>query len=129
MKKILSILAVAILAACAANSNMLDSKSFTITELNGTEYVAMGEDAGTISFQEGRCNVYLGGNQIFAEYKECANGAISFGEAGATKMFVPDSLREDEFLAAFAKVSSFEMDETGVSFKDAQGNVLFKASK
>lgn len=121
--------AAVILAACATSNTALDKQTFTLCELNGTEYVPVEAGFGTISFADGRCNAYLGGNQIFAVYTEGKNGKLEFSQSGSTKMFVPDELREDEFVEAFGKVVSYRMDGGTVSFLDASKNVLFRAVK
>lgn len=126
MKKIFAIIASAVLVGCTASNEVLNNKTYTLTELNGTEYVAV-EQPATISFAEGRCNAYLGGNQIFALYSEGKNGKISFSECGQTRMFVPEELREDEFVAAFNTVARFEVEDNTITFFNAEGEPVFKA--
>lgn len=130
MKKILSTLAAAaLLAACTASVSAIDNQLFKITELNGTEYVSLGEQPAAIAFSDGVCNATVGGNGIFAEYAEGKDGALTFCNGGATKMMVPEEYREDEFIAAFNAIASYKVDGETVVFLDAEGNELIKAVK
>lgn len=129
MRKIFTVIAAAALVSCAATTEVLDSQSFNITELNGTEYVSMGEEPAFISFSEGRCNASVGGNSIFADYKEGKNGALDMTMGGATKMLVPDEFREDEFIAAFNAIASYKFDGDTIVFFGKNGEELIKATK
>lgn len=127
MKKILSIIAAGLLAACAVGTNVLDNKSFRLTELNGTEYVPQTEEGATISFSDGNCYAYLGGNRISASYKEGKNGALTLGHSLMTRMLVPQEFREDEFVDALNSAASFKIENGTVSFYNGEGELLFKA--
>lgn len=131
MKKAISLFAAAsLLAACAQQAQSpIAEQSFTIFELNGTELVQYAEEPSTISFVEDRCCAYVGGNQIFAFYEEGEQGALSFKEGGATKMAVPEEIREDEFLEAFCSIASYSIENDVISFLDENGTVLFRAVK
>lgn len=131
MKKIITFMASAILTAACASSNgaLLDNQSFTISDLNGTELVSITEEPASISFSEGRCNAYVGGNRITATYKEGKDGELSLEYGASTKMMVPEECREDEFIAAFNSVASFKLDGNTVVFFDKDGVELFRASK
>ncbi|MCQ2135538.1 MAG: META domain-containing protein [Bacteroidales bacterium] len=135
MKKFIAVLAAVCAVACAPKGQSeepvaaLDGKSFNVVELNGVEYVNQTETPASVSFAEGQVNATVGGNQIFAAYEEGENGAVSFSESGMTKMFVPEEFREDEFAAAFNNVAAFVLEEGVLSLKDAQGNVVIKATE
>lgn len=127
MKKILFILTAALLAACAVCTNVLENKSFHLTELNGTEYVPQTEEGATISFSDGNCYAYLGGNRISAAYKEGRNGSLTLGHSLMTRMLVPQEFREDEFTDALNAVKSFKIQDGTASFYNEAGELLFKA--
>lgn len=132
MKKILTALAVVFsVFSCGTNKNTetLDEKKLNITEINGKQYIKVSEDAGTLSFHNGMCSVYLGGNLISASYKESRKGALKFMDGGSTKMAVPEEYREEEFLSVFYKTASYKLENGVYLFLDADGKILFKATK
>lgn len=125
MKKI--IYAMAALSVMACTSSRLDNKSFTIVELNGTEYVSMGDEAAFISFGEGKYRTYVGGNRIFGAYREGKDGSLSISDGGMTRMLVPDEYREDELVLALGAVSSFRLDGDVMVLLSSEGDELLKA--
>lgn len=115
------------LVSCASSHSAIEGQQLLIVELNGTEYVSQGETPASISFSDGRCSATVGGNIINADYKEDKNGGLEFSMGLSTKMMVPDSYREDEFVAAFNSISSYKADGDEISFMDAEGKVVIKA--
>lgn len=132
MKKAKTFIATAIttiIFSSCTTSNMLTGKTFDITELNGTTITSRDDNAAFITFNEGDLNTSVGCNRIFAPYKAMKDGTIIISEGGATKMLCPDELREDEYLAALHKVKRYVVNGKTVSFLDADGKVLFKATQ
>lgn len=130
MKKILcAAVAAATLASCASTSDVLNDQTFTLVELNGTEYVSVGEEPAVIIFADGRLNANLGGNSITATYKAGQDGSLELSYGASTKMLVPDEYREDEFVAALNSVRSFALDGDVVSLLNGEGTVVVKAEK
>ena len=129
MKKIVLAATAAVIMSCAASTELLKDQSFNITELNGTEYVSMGEETAGILFQDGRLNANLGGNSISAEYKEGADGTLSLEYALSTKMLVPEEFREDEFISALNNVTSFTIEGDVLTLLGKDGEALIKAQR
>lgn len=129
MKKFIVAIAALVLAACTSPKDNLADKTFKIVELNGTEYVSMGEQPAYITFQDGKISASVGGNSIFANYEEGKDGAITLTEGGMTKMMVPEEYREDEFVEALNSVVSFAICECcqDLSLLNAEGTVVIKA--
>lgn len=115
------------LVSCAAPHSAIEGKQLLIVELNGTEYVSHGETPANIAFSGGRCSATVGGNIINADYKESKNGGLEFSMGLSTKMMVPESYREDEFVAAFNSISSYKASGEEVSFMDAEGKVVIRS--
>lgn len=116
-----------VLASCASAAKLLQDKTFTITELNGIEYVSMGEEPAAISFANGLCNANLGGNIINANYEETAKCELKLSYGLSTKMLVPEEYREDEFIRALNTVVKFELNENVLSLLDEAGVAVIKA--
>ncbi len=128
IKTLVAALAVASgLVSCASSRSAIDGRQLLIVELNGTEYVSQGETPANMAFSNGRCSATVGGNIINADYKEGKNGGLEFSMGLSTKMMVPESYREDEFVAAFNSISSYKASGDEVSFMDAEGKVLIKS--
>ena len=131
-KKITTVITVGMMAismtSCSTRA-LLSGKTYNITELNGTALPGSEMSPAFISFKDGEINTSVGCNRIFAPYKALKDGSITICEGGATKMFCPDELREDEYLAALNKVKRYEIDGKTVSFYDENGKLLFKATE
>lgn len=119
----------AMMVSCKSGVASIDNQTFAITELNGTALPGSEIAKPSIMFQDGRVSATVGCNTIGGEYKADADGNITITQGMMTKMFCPEEMREDEFLAAFNKVAKYTVDDGEVSFLDAQGNLLFKAKK
>ena len=130
-KKITTVIALGIMAismtSCSTGA-LLSGKTYNITELNGTALPGSETSPAFIWFKDGEINTSVGCNSIFAPYKAEKDGTITISEGGATKIFCPDELREDEYLAALHKVKRYEIDGKTVSFYDENGKLLFKAT-
>lgn len=125
---IAAVAALAMFVSCKSNVASLDNQTFAITELNGTALPGSEMAKPSIMFQGGRVSATVGCNNIGGEYKADAEGNITITQGMSTKMFCPEEMREDEFLAAFNKVARYTVATDGeVSFLDAEGNILFKA--
>ncbi|MGN1215042.1 MAG: META domain-containing protein, partial [Candidatus Cryptobacteroides sp.] len=103
--------------------------TFNIVELNGTEYQSLGEKPAFIAFEGEKCNASVGGNSIFASYKEEAEGKLALSEGGMTRMMVPQEYREDEFVEAFNSIASYKAEGDTVTFLNAEGTEVIKAVK
>ncbi|MCQ2290985.1 MAG: META domain-containing protein [Muribaculaceae bacterium] len=116
--------------SCKSTTTGLANQSYVLTELNGTPLQTINE-APSITFAKGRVNATVGCNQIMADYTVGKDGKLTFAMGAMTKMYCPDEMREDEFVAAFNKVARYSVSADGkeMSFLDEQGNVLFKAKK
>lgn len=123
-----AIAALAMCVSCKSNVASIDNKTFTLTELNGSTLEKVMETTPSISFDGSRVSATVGCNSITGEYKAGDDGALTFTYGASTRMFCPEEMREDEFLAAFNKVARYTVATDGeVSFLDAEGNLLFKA--
>lgn len=126
MRKFFYTIAVMAIAACTTASQ-LDNRTFEITELNGTEYVNFSDEPASLSFENGKCNAFVGANRIFVGYEEGRNGTLTISEGGMTRMLAPEECREDEFIDALNSVASFKLEGETVTFLAADGTELFKA--
>lgn len=115
------------LVACASSS--IDNTNLSVTELNGTTYVNMAEEPAYMNFTEGILSASVGGNVINSNYKEGKDGSLTFSMGLSTKMFVPEELREDEFVDAINSIASYKVDGNVFSFLNKDGNVVIKAQK
>lgn len=129
MKRAFLALAAAAAVSCAGGSNELNDKTFRIFELNGTELVVTGDVPAEVMFKDGRCNATVGGNSIFSAYQEGKDGSLTFTEGGMTKMFVPEELREDEFVEAINDVRSFVLDGDTLHLFNSAGELLMKGAR
>lgn len=127
-KTILAAIA-ALAVSCSASKDALNNQKFTITELNGTEYVSKGDAPAYISFSDGKLSTSVGGNVINASYKLGKDGSINISKGATTMMMVPEEFREDEYVDAVNKVASYEIKGDTVCFLDKNGSVLIKAQK
>lgn len=106
----------------------LENKTFAITQLNGTQLPGSEMAKPSIMFKDGRVSATVGCNSIGGFYVAGKDGSLTFKQGMSTKMFCPEEMREDEFIAAFNKVAKYNIADDGeVSFFDTQGNLLFKA--
>ena len=77
MKKLIIIAAaIAALSSCCCKNaeSSIANTAFNIIELNGTEYQSLGDKPAFIAFEDSTCNASVGGNSIFASYKEDKDG-------------------------------------------------------
>lgn len=131
MKKVLFL--VALVACLMMNScksgSVLTNKSYALTELNGFELKQVeSHRAPKISFTDSLMSATVGCNLINASYTVKPDGTITFGMGAMTKMYCPDALREDEFVAAIDKVVRYQASADGnyVNFLDRDGKILFR---
>jgi len=115
--------------ACATAVSAIDNTKLVVTELNGTEYVPQTEVQASMDFAGNNLSATVGGNIINANYKEGKDGALTISEGAMTRMMVPDSFREDEFVDAINAIASYKVEGNEISFIDADGNVVIKAVK
>lgn len=132
MKKLIIIAAaIAALSSCCCKNaeSSIANTAFNIIELNGTEYQSLGDKPAFIAFEDSTCNASVGGNSIFASYKEDKDGKLTLSEGGMTRMMVPAEYREDEFVNAFNSIASYTANSDTVVFLNAEGAELIKAVK
>ena len=132
MKKLIIIAAaIAALSSCCCKNaeSSIANSAFNIIELNGTEYQSLGDKPAFIAFEDSTCNASVGGNSIFASYKEDKDGKLTLSEGGMTRMMVPAEYREDEFVNAFNSIASYTANSDTVVFLNAEGAELIKAVK
>ena len=132
MKKLIIIAAaIAALSSCCCKNaeSSIANSAFNIIELNGTEYQSLVDKTDFIAFEDSTCNASVGGNIIFASYKEDKDGKLTLSEGGMTRMMVPAEYREDEFVNAFNSIASYTANSDTVVFLNAEGAELIKAVK
>lgn len=131
MKKVLflaTVVACVMMSSCKSGS-VLTNKSYALTELNGFELKPMeARRAPQIKFTDNLMSATVGCNLINASYTVKPDGTITFGMGAMTKMYCPDALREDEFVAAIDKVVRYQASPDGkyVNFLDKEGKILFR---
>lgn len=122
---VVAMMAMTVSCKCGAG---LENKTLAITELNGTRLPGSEMSKPSIMFKDGRVSATVGCNSIGGFYVVGNGGSLTFKQGMSTKMFCPEEMREDEFIAAFNKVAKYNVADDGeVSFLDSQGNLLFKA--
>lgn len=133
MKKILAAFALlAAMTACGgADNKPLDGTVWKLASMEGIPASAIDseDDAFTLVFNgeetmvAGRTNC----NRFFGSYN-AADGALSFGEMGMTRMACPDMEFEDAFVQMLGKVDGFSIaGDVLTLFGDGQTLAAFKA--
>ncbi|MBO5960967.1 MAG: META domain-containing protein [Paludibacteraceae bacterium] len=119
------------LSCCSATVEKLDiesllNKEYVVSHINGNALEMPAEERPTMHFSwtEQQVSGSTSCNNHFARFTAKSCGAISFTEAGCTRMACPDMTTEDAFLAAFAQVTRMTQTPEGINLTDDQGNAL-----
>lgn len=119
------------LSCCTATVEKLDiesllNKEYVVSHINGKVLEIPAEERPTMHFNwaEQQVSGSTSCNNHFARFTAKSCGAITFSEAGCTRMACPDMTTEDAFLAAFAQVTRMTQTPEGINLTDNQGNAL-----
>lgn len=107
------------LAACAATPEA------AVNNLNGTSWreASGGEHAPTIEFADGRASGHAGCNRWFAGVAHGEGAALSFGDAGLTRMMCEPARMEVErrFMAAIRETQIAVVEGDTLILRDIAG--------
>lgn len=116
------------LAACAAGPEVAVTHS-----LSGTSWreVSGGEHAPTIEFADGRASGHAGCNRWFASVTQGEGVALTFGDAGSTRMMCEPARMEVErrFLAAIHETQIAAVEGDTLILRDIAGADLARFTR